>query len=271
MASSRLDQQEPLLANDFTDDDENDPSAMSLIDHLEELRKRIFVCLVAIVVTTIVAFIFRDWIMVFLTGPLPRAANALSHGPDNKLVVTGLAEGFTVYLKVSLFAGIILALPVILYEVWAFIAPGLYENEKKNAVPFIFIGLILFVIGIALGYVVLQYPINWLVNFAANNFTELVTADSYFTFVAFFALAFGLVFELPLVLTFMAKVGLVSGEMLKQKRAAAHIGMWIAATFLTPGADIYSPIILGVAMSFLYELTIIFIHFTIKKDAEEVA
>jgi sec-independent protein translocase protein TatC len=169
-----------------------------------------------------------------------------------------------VYLKVSLFAGIIAALPMILYQVWGFISPGLYDHEKKGAVPFIFLGLILFVIGISLGYVVLQYPINFLVHFASNNFTELVTANSYFTFVAFFALAFGLVFELPLVLTFMAKIGIISGQLLRQKRVAAHVIMWVAATFLTPGADIYSPIILGIAMSCLYELTIIFIRFTVK-------
>lgn len=103
---------------------------------------------------------------------------------------------------------------------------------------------------------------QWLVNFASDSFTELVSADSYFTFVAFFLLAFGIVFEIPLVLTFLAQLGLVTSQTLRRKRPTAHIGMWIAATFLTPGADFYSPIILGVAMSFLYELTIVFIRIT---------
>jgi len=270
MSSTRLnDQEEPLLAvdDDFDTDDENDPSAMSLVDHLEELRWRIFKAIIAILVGGVVAFIFREQLMLFLQAPLPKEANALyNHGQGGKLVVTGLAEGFTVFLKVSFVAGTILALPVLLYQTWAFIAPGLYEHEKKYAVPFIFIGIVLFVVGISLGYIVLRYPIDWLVNFASGSFTELVTADSYFGFVAFFILAFGIVFELPLVLTFLAKVGIVSGETLKQKRAAAHVGMWIAATFLTPGADIYSPIILGVAMSFLYELTILFIRFFVKEE-----
>ena len=181
--------------------------------------------------------------------------------------MTGLTEGFTVYLKVSIVAGVILALPVILYQTWAFIAPGLYEHEKCHALPFIFIGLVLFVIGIIVGYVVLRYPVEFLITFASNSFTELVTADSYFGFVAFFMLAFGIVFELPLVLTFMAKVGIITGDTLKKKRAVAHIGMWIAATFITPGADIYSPIILGVVMSFLYELSILFIRFAVKEEA----
>lgn len=262
MATGNVNQQDPMAAvNDYEvyDEEENDASAMTLIEHLEELRWRIFKSLIAIVLGAIIAFIFRTHIMTFLTWPLPKTADSLTHG---KLIVTGIAEGFTVYLKISIATGILLAIPVILYQIWAFVAPGLYEHEKKKSVPFIFIGIFLFIAGIALGYVVLQYPVQWLVNFASDSFAELVTADSYFTFVAFFLLAFGIVFEIPLVLTFLAQIGLVTSQTLKRRRPAAHVGMWIAATFLTPGADIYSPIILGVAMSFLYELTILFIRFT---------
>jgi len=264
MATNKVDEQD-YLATLFpsSEEDENDPSAMSLVDHLEELRWRIFKSLIAIVVGAIVAFIFRGQIINFLQLPLPKvAADSLTHG---KLVVNGITEGFTVFLMISIAAGFILALPVVLYQTWAFISPGLLEKEKKYAVPFIFIGIILFVAGIALGFIVLQYPVQWLVTFASANFAELVTADSYFTFVAFFMLAFGIVFELPLVLTFLAKVDLITVQTLTKKRATSHIGMWIAATILTPGADFYSPIFLGVAMSFLYELSIIFIKFTTKK------
>lgn len=250
------------------EEEENESSAMTLIEHLEELRKRVFVSLISIVVGGIVAFIFRVQIMQFLTLPLPRAADAIGSG---RLVTTGLAEGFTVFLKLALAGGFVIALPVILYEVWAFISPGLYPKEKKHAVPFIFVGLLLFLAGISLGYVVLQYPVQFLVTFGSSSFTELVTADSYFTFVAFFLLAFGVVFEIPLVLTFLSIIGLVSAETLKSKRAYSHVGMWVAATFLTPGADIYSPVILGIAMSCLYELTIIFIWFTKRAQAKAEA
>jgi sec-independent protein translocase protein TatC len=270
MTTGNIDQQDPLLAFNFnTGDEEDDPSAMSLLDHLEELRKRIFVCLIAVVIGTIVSFIFREAILHFLEIPLPQHVNELAKDGKN-LVVTGIGEGFTVFLMISIAAGVILSLPVLLYQIWAFIVPGLYEREKKYAVPFIFIGIVLFALGISIGYIVLRYPVQWLVTFAANSFTELVTANSYFTFVAFFILAFGIVFELPLVITFLAKVGIVSLDTLKKKRAAAHVGMWIAATFLTPGADLYSPVILGVCMSFLYELTIIFIRFAIKPDTATV-
>jgi sec-independent protein translocase protein TatC len=254
MASSVEDQR-------FQEDEEDELATMSLVDHLEELRWRILKSLIAIAIGTIIAFIFREQIVRFLASPLPQGADMLTHG---KIVVTGITEGFTVFLLISFAAGFILALPVILYQAWAFIAPGLYAHEKRAAVPFIFIGLVLFLVGVTLGYIVLRYPVEWLVNFASSSFVELVTANSYFTFVAFFILAFGLVFELPLVLTFMAQVGIITSDTLKKRRASSHIGMWIAATFLTPGADIYSPIILGVSMSFLYELTILFIRFTKK-------
>ena len=270
MATSNINQQEdPLLI--FGGKDSQDASAgeddglatMSLIDHLEELRWRIFKVLIAVVVFTIVAFVFRNQIVHFLELPLPVQADQLP-GKNGQLIVTGVAEGFTTMLLISFAGGVVLSLPVLLYQAWAFISPGLYAHEKKAALPFIFIGLALFLIGISLGYVVLRYPIEWLTTFAAGSFVELVTASSYFTFVAFFVLAFGLVFEIPLVLTFMAQLGLVSSRSLVRMRARAHIGMWIAANFLTPGADLYSPIILGVAMSCLYELTILFIRFTKK-------
>jgi sec-independent protein translocase protein TatC len=258
MATRNIDQDEYSI----DEEEELDDSSMSLVEHLEELRWRILKALIAIVVGGIVAFIFREPIMHFLTYPLPKTADAALRSAGDKLVVTGLAEGFTVFLKLSFAVGFLVALPVILYQVWAFISPGLYEREKKNAVPFIFIGIVMFIAGIALGFVVLQYPVAWLINFASDSFTPLITADSYFTFVAFFLLAFGIVFEIPLVLTFMARIGLVTSQTLTRRRPAAHIGMWIAATFLTPGADLYSPIILGVAMSCLFELTVIFIKIT---------
>lgn len=268
MATSNINSQNSMASttDHGTDEEEEEEEAgMSLIDHLEELRWRILKTLIAIVVGGIVAFFFRDQIIQFLVLPLPdQASAALGIHTGHKLFAFGLAEGFTVYLKLSLAAGILLALPVLLYQTWAFVSPGLYAREKKYAVPFIFVGIVLFLAGISLGYIVLRFPVQWLINIASDNFTELITADSYFTFVAFFMLAFGIVFEIPLILTFLAQIGVITSDTLKKRRTSAHVGMWIAATFLTPGADIYSPIILGVAMSFLYELTIVFIRITKK-------
>jgi sec-independent protein translocase protein TatC len=262
MAISNIDQQDTMATvnESIIEEEETEESSMTLVEHLEELRWRIIKSLIAITIAAIVAFIFRTQIMNFLTLPLPKTADPLF--TRGRLVVTGVGEGFTLYLKLAFAVGIVIGLPVILYQTWAFISPGLYEREKKNAVPFIIAGLVLFVAGIALGFVVLQYPVAWLINFASDSFVPLITADNYFTFVAFFLLAFGVAFEIPLVLTFMAQLGLVSSELLRRKRPMAYVIMWVAATFVTPGADPYSPVILGVAMTFLYELTIVFIRVT---------
>lgn len=270
--TSKMDTQDSLATlNNVSqqDEDNEDLASMSLMDHLEELRWRIFKVLIVVVIGSTIAFFFRNWLIKLLEAPLPDTANFLGLKTGHPLVVTGLTEGFTTYLLISIVAGTIIALPVLLYQTWAFIAPGLYEHEKKHAVPFVFIGLMLFVVGITLGYIVLRYPIQWLVDFASDSFTPLVTAGSYFSFVAVFILVFGLIFELPLVLTFLARFGLVSKETLQTKRAVSHIIMWVVATFATPGADPYSPIILGIVMSFLYELTIIFIHLFVKPESLE--
>ena len=254
MATGNIENQDAMLSFDGYSpepEDESEESGMSLMDHLEELRWRIFKSLIAITVGAIVAFIFRANIVSFLEQPLP-----LGH---QRLFMTGITESFTVFFMVSIAAGLVVALPVLLYQTWAFISPGLYEKEKKYAVPFIFIGIILFLVGISLGYFVLKYPVEFLVTFGGSEFTSILTASSYFGFISFFILAFGVIFEMPLVLTFLAYIDIVTSKTLQAKRAPVHVGMWIAATIVIPGADPYSPVILGASMSVLYELSILFI------------
>lgn len=263
MATGNINQQSTMSAidnDDYLSPDDDELSQMSLVEHLEELRWRILKCLIAIAIGAVIAFIFNDKIMHFLESPLP------AYNRDKGLSVMGVGEAFTVTLMVSAAVGFILALPVVLYQTWAFVAPGLYDKEKKHAVPFILIGVILFVAGISLGYFVLQYPMAFLLGFGAHNFNEIITAGNYFNFVAFFLLAFGVVFELPLVLTFLAKIELITADTLRKKRAVSHVSMWAAGAILMPGADPYSPVILGIAMSFLFELTIIFIRLMVKNN-----
>ena len=268
MATSGIDQQN--LLGSPPPEEEDELSAMSLIEHLEELRWRILKILIAVVIGTIIAFIFQHQIIEFLTRPLPANSSALSKVTGKSLVVTGLGEGFTTILLVSVVVGAILSLPWTLYQVWAFISPGLYSHEKKHAVPFIVLGIFLFVLGISIGYIVLQYPVQWLVNFGSTSFTELVSAGSYFSFVSIFLLVFGAIFELPLVLTFLAMVGIVSRETLARKRSVIHIGFWVASTVVTPGADFYSPIFIGVSLSVLFEFSLILIRFVVKNQPEEI-
>jgi sec-independent protein translocase protein TatC len=226
---------------------------MSLVDHLEEVRGRLFFCVVAVVIGTSVAFLFYGPILQFLLTPLPVKANALvADGGKLKIAVTGIGEGFSVVLKLSIAVGIALATPVWMYHLWSFVSPALTPAEKRHALPFTLTGVVLFLAGLGVGFVTLRYPINWLLSFGDQYFVEIITADNYFSFVAYFLLAFGLTFELPLVLTFLAVIGVVSLHTLRAHRAHILVGLWIASCFITPGADPYSPLIVGVALTVLY-------------------
>jgi sec-independent protein translocase protein TatC len=263
MATSEIDQQALLGdAAATAEPEEPEGASMTLVEHLEELRRRLFYCALAVAIGSIVAFIFWDQILGFLLLPLPRAAVAISsgHGTTTKLVVHGIGEQFSVALKLALAVGLAVASPVTLYQLWAFVAPGLTRKERKYAGPFTALGAALFIVGLAVGFVVLRYPVEFLLNFGSNRFTALIDADNYFSFVAFFLLAFGIVFELPLVLTFLGLINVVSSARLREKRLYYWFGMWVASCFITPGADPYSPVIIGVALTLLFELSIVLLR-----------
>jgi sec-independent protein translocase protein TatC len=226
---------------------------MTLVEHLQELRQRLFVCAAAVFAGTAICFVFREAILELLLRPLPIEANALiGHNGTRRIAVTGIGEGFSVLLRLSIATGIALATPVWVHQLWSFTSPALRGREKKYAVPVISVGIGLFIAGLGVGFVTLRYPINWLLSFDDGHFVQVITADNYFTFVAYFLLAFGIAFELPLVLTFLAAVGVVSSGSLKAQRAHILVGLWIASCFVTPGADPYSPLIVGVAFTILY-------------------
>lgn len=240
-------------------EDEAEGAAMTLVEHLEELRRRIFIMLIAVAVCSIGAFIFWGRILDFLLLPLPALSEKIT-GPHNKLIQTHVGEAFGVALKLSIAVGIVVAMPVILYQAWGFISPALTRRERRYALPFTVLGVGLFTIGVAVGYVVLRYPVDWLVNFGKDQFTLLLDGNAYLTFVAYFLLAFGLVFELPLVLTFLGVVGIVNSRLLRQKRIYILFGLWVISCFITPGADPYSPVIIGVSFTILFELTVILLR-----------
>ncbi|MGH2503926.1 MAG: twin-arginine translocase subunit TatC [Ktedonobacterales bacterium] len=244
-------------------EDEELGSVMTLVEHLEELRKRLLIAIIAIAVCSVVTYIFWDPIFGFLLSPLPDisggagGASIMQHG---KLVISDPVGGFMIALKVSIAVGIALATPVVLYQIWGFLAPAMTRRERKYAAPFTLLGVGLFVIGLVVGFLVLRYPIDWLVTFGHDRFIPLITADSYFTFVTYFLLAFGAVFELPLVLTLLGVVGVINSRMLRQKRMYILFALWVVSCFITPGADPISPIIIGAALTGLFELSIILLR-----------
>jgi len=235
---------------------------VTLFEHLEEVRHRLLFCLATVMVGTGVAFVFHDPILGLLLRPLPAQAGGLvALGGGHRIAVTGVGEAFAIVLKLSLATGIALATPVWLYHLWAFVTPALRGAERRYALPFTVLGVILFVTGLGVGFVTLRYPLDWLLTFSDRSFVPLITADSYFTFVAYFLLAFGLTFELPLVVVGLVVLGIVAPAALRTHRVSILMALWTVSCFVTPGADPYSPLILGVAFTLLFFVSIGLVRF----------
>jgi sec-independent protein translocase protein TatC len=240
-------------------EDDGQGAPMTLVEHLEELRRRAFFALAAVAIGTILGFIFWERLLDFLLVPLPNISNHLL-GPNQKLIQTHLGEAFLISLKLAVAAGISLASPVIIYQVWAYLAPALTRKERKFALPFALLGGVLFAVGLTVGFIVLRYPVDWLINFGDNHFVLLLDASAYFSFVAFFLLAFGIVFELPLIVTLLGVAGITSSAWLRQKRKYILFSLWLLSCFITPGADPYSPIIIAASFTVLFELSVVLLR-----------
>lgn len=260
MAATDAHRVEPLEAPTLGEPGEDAGSVMTLVEHLEELRRRLLVSVIAIAVCTVVAFFFWDPIFGFLLSPLPNISSSASIMQHGKLVISDPVGSFMVALKVSLAVGFGVATPIVLYQLWGFLAPAMTRKERKYAAPFTLLGVGLFIAGLVVGFIVLRYPIDWLISFGSDRFIPLISADAYFTFVTYFLLAFGIVFELPLVLTFLGVVGVISSTLLRAKRMYILFGLWVISCFITPGADPISPVIIAVALTALFELSVLLLR-----------
>ncbi len=227
-----------------------DETVMSLIDHLGELRKRIFRSIIAVALASVIGFYFATDIRKFLQLPLG----------DIPLQVLGVGDAFVIQVKIALVVGIILAMPVLLYQLWAFIAPGLTPNERKLIRPWIPMALVFFSIGVIIAYVVLPFAIAFLFSFTDDSLQARPAAGQYFDFVTTMFLAFGLVMEFPILLVGLSTVGIVTSARLSASRRYVILGISIFAAVVTPGGDLVSPFVLGTTMYVLYELTILFIR-----------
>jgi len=220
--------------------------------HLEELRKRIIICIIAVAIGFLVSYSFSEWIFIFLVKPLKEELPT-----DSLLIFTALPEAFLVYLKLAFFTGIFLSSPVILWEIWCFVAPGLYDNEKKYAYPFVILSTLFFVSGVSFGYfIVFPIAFKFFMGYGSELIKPLPSVKEYLSFSCKMLLAFGIVFELPLFVLFLAKIGLVNERMLRSKRKFAILGIFIAAAVLTP-PDIASQILMAVPLIVLYEISIL--------------
>ena len=222
------------------------------LGHLEELRRRLVFCAIAIGIGFIICYIFSKQLFSFLILPLNKVLPA-----DSRLIFTNLPEMFITYIKVALIAGIILAIPIIFYQLWMFLAPALYQGEKRYLFPFVFFSSILFIAGSTFGYfVVFPYGFKFFMSFATEDIQALPSVKQYFSFAIRLLLAFGLVFEMPVVILFMTKIGLITPDSMKKFRKFAILGSFVLSAILTP-PDVATQIMMALPIIILYELSII--------------
>jgi sec-independent protein translocase protein TatC len=233
-------------------------------EHLEELRKRLIVCFIAVGVGFVLSYGFKEKLFQILTRPLIKVMQT-----GDKLIFTGLPEAFFTYLKVAFLSGIILAAPVIFYEFWMFVAPGLYDKEKRLMVPVVVLSTVFFVGGAFFGYfIVFPFGFKFFLGFASEIIRPLPSMREYLGFASKLLLAFGVVFELPLIITFLAKLGMVSVSFLKKNRKYALLLFFIGAAILTP-PDVVTQIMMALPLILLYEISIIGARIFGKKNLEE--
>jgi sec-independent protein translocase protein TatC len=225
----------------------------SLIEHLEELRKRLIRCFIAIAAGTALAYAFKERLFEILVHPLVMALDT----SRDSMVFTGLPEAFFTYLKVSLIAGIIVSLPVIFYEFWMFVAPGLYRRERVVVIPIILVSVIFFAAGALFAYFfVFPVGFKFFLGFASESIRPLPSMKEYLRFASIMLLAFGMSFELPIVITALAWLGVVDVPFLKKNRKYAILIIFIAAAILTPSPDVISQLLLAGPLMVLYEMSI---------------
>lgn len=223
-------------------------------EHLGELRDRLVRSFIAVAIGFVVAYFFKEKLFEILTAPL---ITAMGEDGNARMIFTGLPEAFFTYLKVALLTGVILAMPVLFYEFWMFVSPGLYRSEKKYFLPIVFLSVFFFAVGASFGYfVVFPYGFKFFLGFATENIYAMPSMKEYLSFASKMLLAFGFVFELPLVLTFMARMGLVTVPFLKKNRKYALLLFFVGAALITP-PDVVTQVMMALPLMLLYEISII--------------
>ena len=241
------------------------PDKMTFLDHLDELRRRIIASVLTLVVTFALCFTFAQRIFDFLMQPL---REALPEG--GQLIATAVPEIFMLYLKMSFFAAIFVASPVIMTQVWLFVAPGLYPKERHFAIPFIFLGTFFFLGGAAFGhYIVFPYAAHFLTTFGGESIEILLTVSAVFSFYSKFILGMGLVFEIPTLTFLLSRLGIVTPGFLWAKFKYAVLIIFVIAAIITPTPDVVTQSLLAFPMIGLYILSIgIAAVFGRKRDTE---
>ena len=230
---------------------------MSFLEHLDELRQRLIRSLLSLVVAFALCWGFRERIFHFLTDPLRQGTPTAESGPGQSVqfIYTAPTEAFMLYMKMVFFVGIFVAAPYILYQVWAFVSPGLYSHERVYAIPFILFGSLFFLGGGLFGhYVLFPMTFRFLGEFASADMRFLPRIGEYFTFYSWFLLGLGAVFQLPVVIFVLARIGLVSPGFLLRKFKYAVLAAFVVSAVITPSADVVTQSVLALPILGLYLL-----------------
>jgi sec-independent protein translocase protein TatC len=231
----------------------------TMMGHLSELRTRLIISGIAVAVGAIVAFIFRDWIFDLLIEPYRQVVT------DRDLVFFRPTEAFSLFMRVSLFGGVVLASPVLIWQLWAFVGPALTKREKRIAVPIVFVLVVLFLGGVAFGYWSLERGLAFLLDFGGDSLEPVIGGDDYLSFALRFLLVFGFAFEFPVFLFFLALVGVVDHRMLARGRRWAVLGIVTVGAVVTPSGDPLTLLLLSVPLYVLYEATIWIVRFGLRR------
>ena len=221
-----------------------DDATMSLLEHLEELRSRIIVVALAIAIGAVAGFFLSEPIIVVLRAALP---------PDTELIQLRVLEGVGVRIRLALMVGLALAMPIILYELWAFVTPGLTQRERRVVWPLLIVALVFFALGIGLGYLVIPNALTFLLDLALPGVPPMLDVGEYVGFVTTLMIAFGLAFQFPVLLVLLNRVGILSYRFLASRRRWAVVIIFLVAIVITPGGDPVSSAILAVVMYGLFE------------------
>jgi len=236
---------------------EKDQNKMGFLEHLEELRGRIIKSLVSIILFSIGAYFFSERLIDFISKPIP------------ELYFMSPTEAFAIRIKLSLIAGMIASVPVIFYHLWQFVVPGLFEREIKLVVPVVLASTIFFLIGATFCFLlVLPLSIKFLLGFGTEKLKPMIKIGDYVSFVSYLILAFGAVFELPVIAFFLGKLGIITPRTLTRGRRYAIVGMLILSALITP-PDMFSQLMLAGPLYFLYEVSIVVVRIVQKKKSEE--
>jgi sec-independent protein translocase protein TatC len=240
---------------------------MTLVEHLTELRTRLIICVVAVALGVLAGFILYPQIFDVLIRPYNEIADNQRTVGGGRLLQTDPLEGFSIRMRTSLYAGFAFAMPVLLWQIWRFVSPGLYANEKRYAVPFVVSALVLFVLGATLAYFTLPRALEFLSDIGGEGFITGYTAGKYFRLITYMMLAFGVGFEFPIVLIFFQMAGIVDTDTLRRARRFAIVGICILVAVITPSGDPISMLMLSVPMVVFYEVAILIGSFIVKRQA----